>query len=78
MTSKQLSERGFQNARNLVNLGIKPKEVNKIAKGADVDGSGRLKTAELVSYLEGTNYTQREKAYIFAALGPWNARNPYY
>ena len=78
MTSKQLSERGFRNARNLVNLGIKPKEVNKIAKGADVDGSGRLKTAELVSYLEGTNYTQREKAYIFAALGPWNARNPYY
>ena len=78
MTSKTLTEHGVRNARNLVNLGIKPKEINKIAKSADTDGSGKLKSDELVAYLEQTSYTQREKAYIFAALANWNARNPYY
>ena len=35
----ELSEHAYKNAKNLYNLGIKPKEVRKIAKGADSDGN---------------------------------------
>lgn len=72
-----ISDRAYHNARNLYNLGIKPKEVTKIAKKADTDGNKHFTTAELVSYLNNTNYSQYEKRYIFAALANWNAHNPY-
>ncbi len=73
----ELSEHAYKNAKNLYNLGIKPKEVRKIAKGADSDGNKHYSTAELVAYLDKTSYSRYEKAYIFAALANWNAHNPY-
>lgn len=72
-----LSERSYQNAQNLYNLGLKPKDITKIANGADTDGNKHYSTAELVAYLNKTNYSNYEKAYIFQALASWNARNPY-
>lgn len=72
-----VSEHAYRNAKNLYNLGLKPKEITKIAKNADANGNKHFTTAELVNYLESTNYTQYEKRYIFAALANWNAHNPY-
>lgn len=72
-----VSEHAYRNAKNLYNLGLKPKEITKIAKNADANGNKHFTTAELVNYLERTNYTQYEKRYIFAALANWNAHNPY-
>lgn len=73
----ELSEHAYRNAKNLYTLGIKPKEVRKIAKGADTNGNNHYSTAELVAYLDRTTYSRYEKAYIFQALANWNAHNPY-
>lgn len=72
-----VSKHAYQNAKNLYNLGLKPKEITNIAKKADTNKNKHFTTAELVSYLNGTNYSQYEKRYIFAALANWNAHNPY-
>lgn len=72
-----ISKHAYQNAKNLYNLGLKPKEITKIAKNADANGNNHFTTAELVNYLERTAYSQYEKRYIFAALANWNAHNPY-
>lgn len=73
----ELSDHAYRNAKNLYYLGLKPKEIRKIAKGADTNKNKHYSTDELVAYLETTSYSRYEKAYIFQALANWNAHNPY-
>lgn len=73
----ELSVWGYENARNLYTLGFTPKEIAKVAKGADADGNKHFTKAELIAYLETTNYSRYEKAYIFQAFANKRTHNPY-
>ncbi|MGN0711375.1 MAG: hypothetical protein ACI4LO_06405 [Anaerovoracaceae bacterium] len=71
------SERAYNNAVSLTNLGISTSQLNKVADKADANGNGYYTTDELVTYLNSTNYSTLEKRYLFATLANWNAKNPY-
>lgn len=73
----KLKKDAWQRAKNLATLGITPKDVQKISKGANYNKNGGLSAEELTSYLNQTNYSRYEKAYIFNALCPNVKYNPY-
>jgi hypothetical protein len=77
MASSKVSESSWATAANLVNSGISPAEMQRIAKDMDSDGNSYYKNDEITNYLNNSNYSQTQKAYIFAAFARKGTSNPY-
>ncbi len=73
-----VSENTWSAAKRLADNGITPSQVQEIAKQIDRNGNGSYAKEEITDYLNGSNYSQSQKRYLFDAFATWrNAQNPY-
>ena len=78
MVSSDVSEEVWSKAKGLADNGISPSTLQTIANSMDSNNNGNYTKDEITSYLDNSNYSQLQKAYLFAAFASWkNAQNPY-
>lgn len=78
MVSSDVSVEAWNKAKNLADSGISPTTLQSIASSMDSNGNGNYTKDEITSYLDNSNYSQTQKAYLFAAFASWkNAQNTY-
>ena len=77
LVDKDISEDVWNNARNLASSGISPSQLQMMASDINTDGNTYYSNDEIMNYLNNSNYSQTQKAYIFAAFARKGTYNPY-
>ena len=76
LTQYGITESGAQKAQSLINVQLAYEDYVKMKKNADSDGNGYIKTAEAKAYLNNSDYSNKQKAALYAALTSAK-KNPY-
>lgn len=76
LTQYGITESGAQKAQSLINVQLAYEDYVKMKKNADSDGNGYIKTSEAKAYLNNSDYSNKQKAALYAALTSAK-KNPY-